>query len=274
MNFKNKIILFSILSCLVYYPLAIKAENSSQSSEEPQKSSTDNNRDTSDENSQVSEKVKNFRFPPLGSAQRVTTGGSRGEDFKVLVPSTISKENNESKFNIYSTYSQYPTFVLYFDSPQSNPRETTLKFALSNSNNTQVYEAYSQVKESGIYTFQLPQDSQGLTPDTDYIWQFSLVYGSQNQNTFLSDAGSIQRESASSKIERQLQQASKPEKAIIYGENKVWYDTVSHLTNLYCSNFDEYKVAWESLVNDNKIIDSKKLKQQGSLNCSQLDNNN
>ncbi len=273
MNFQRNIIhiiWFCVLSCIVYYPLAIKAENSSQSSEEPQKSSTDNNRDTSDKNtSQVSEKVKNFRFPPLGSAQRVTTGGTRGDNFKILVPSTISEENN-----IYSTYSQYPTFVLYFDSPQSNPRETTLKFTLSNSDNTQVYEAYSQVKKSGIYTFQLPQDSQGLTPNTDYIWQFSLVYGSQNQNTFLSDAGSIQRQSVSPKIEQQLQQASEPEKAIIHGENQVWYDTVSHLTNLYCSNPDEYQATWESLVINNKIIDSEKFNEQSSLNCLSLDSNN
>ena len=272
MNLKKNKFLFLVLSCIVFFsPLTAKAKtnlfNSNfllafQKNNNTQKTNSNTNR------SQVSEQVKIFRFPPLGSSRRVTTGATRTDRdiLKVLVPSTTNEQNSQSEFYIYSTYAQYPTFIIYFNNPQITPRNTTVKFTLNNLDNTQFYETYFEVKNSGIYFFQLPKNQQGLSVNNNYLWQFSLVYGEQNQYTWLSDQGLIQRQSISEEINQQLQQTSEPEKVIIYGKNQIWHDTLSYLTNLYCWDNYGYRESWKNLL-DNNNISLEKLENQDLLSC-------
>ena len=265
MNIQNNKFSIFLFSCIIFFsPLTVKAETNLLKFQKnnTQKTTSNPNR------SNVSEQVKKFRFPPLGSSRRVTTGATRTDTdiLKVLVPSKTNEQDNRSEFYIYSTYAQYPTFIIYFNNPQTNPRNTTVKFTLNNLDNTKIYETYFEVKNSGIYFFQLPKNQQGLRVNTNYFWQFSLVYGEQNQYTWLSDRGLIQRRTLSAEIDRQLQQTSEIEKLMIYGKNQIWHDTLSHLTNLYCWDNYEYRESWQNLL-DNNNLSLAKLENQNLLSC-------
>ncbi|MDJ0650884.1 MAG: DUF928 domain-containing protein [Xenococcaceae cyanobacterium MO_188.B19] len=258
MRLKNNVVLLLILSLILWvYPLISKAHIKlfksnfllTFSKNNTQKTTSNTNR------SNVSEQVKKFRFPPLGSSRRVTTGATRTDTniLKILVPSITQEENSQSEFNIYSTYSEYPTFVIYFKNPQTIPKDTTIKFTLHNSDNSKINQTYFQVKNSGIYLFSLPNNQSALKTNINYSWQFSLVYGARNQYTLLSDQGSIQRQSIPVEIKQQLSGISDIEKLIIYGKNQIWYDTVSYLTNLYCLDNNTHKESWLNLLNSTDL---------------------
>lgn len=258
MNLKKNQILLVGLSCIgFFYPLIAQAKvNLFKSSSVILLDKNNTQKTTSNTNSsQLSEQVKKFRFPPLGSSRRVTTGATRTNTniFKILVPSITDSEDSESNFYIHSTYLEYPRFIIYFNNPQTVPKNTIVKFTLENSDNTPINETYFEIKNTGVYLFDLPKNQPGLQSNINYSWQFSLVYGDQNQYTWLSDSGVIQRQSIPTEVAQKLQENPEIEKLKIYGENQIWYDTISYLTNLYCQDNDTYQESWNNLLNSNNL---------------------
>lgn len=157
------------------------------------------------------------------------------------------------------TASAYPTFFWYM--PRNNA--AALEFALSDSNNQEVYSSkfvLTQNKDNafapGIIGLQLP-NFPNLSPleitkkETEkYHWQLAIHCERQNLFSGVSIDGTIQRVALDPNLASKLQTATLQERVALYAENRLWYDTVAALAELRRQNPNDSSLveAWKKLL--------------------------
>ncbi|HIK31058.1 MAG TPA: DUF928 domain-containing protein [Oscillatoriales cyanobacterium M4454_W2019_049] len=160
--------------------------------------------------------------PPGDPAPQQTVGSSsRGEEYWVtaLVPET----------NHGRTVAERPTFFIYL--PEMDVREGF--FSIQDEHRNGVYQTYIEIPEhGGIISFTLPEDAPPLEVDRDYEWHFVPINGETLRPDSPEIVGWIKRVAPSSNLEKIARAGASLDLANAYGQQGIWYDTLSTLVTL------------------------------------------
>lgn len=117
--------------------------------------------------------------------------------------------------------------------------------------------SFAITNEAGIFSFQLPQDAPQLAPDKIYVWEF-LIGDLVGEPKII--GGSFRRVLPSPNLTAQLKTAKTPiEKAAVYAESSLWFETVQTLAEAKQVRYTSYKqtkevaAEWRDLLNAAKL---------------------
>ena len=117
--------------------------------------------------------------------------------------------------------------------------------------------SFAITNEAGIISFQLPEDAPPLALDKIYVWEF-LIGDLVGEPKVI--GGSFRRVASSPELTAQLQTAKTPvEKAAIYAESSLWFETVQSLAEAKKTRSGSYMqtrevtTEWRELLNAAKL---------------------
>ncbi|MCT7952489.1 DUF928 domain-containing protein [Ancylothrix sp. C2] len=127
--------------------------------------------------------------------------------------------------NIGLTASEYPTFFVGVTRYAKNGT-----FILYDEAGQQIYETSIPLNENlGLFAINLPKTAPGLEIDKNYRWSFTLLHSETKQPTA---EGWIRRIEIDSNLQAKLNQSTPLERAALYAQNGIWFDTLSTLAQM------------------------------------------
>jgi Domain of Unknown Function (DUF928) len=160
--------------------------------------------------------------PPGEPAPQQTVGSSsRSEDSWVtaLIPET----------NHGRTVAERPTFFIYLpEIPVSQGF-----FSIQDEQRNNLYQTYIDIPTNkGIISFTLPEDAPPLEVGKNYEWHFVTIEGDKMRPDSPEISGWIKRVELSSEVAAIARSGVSMELATAYGQQGIWYDTLSTLVAL------------------------------------------
>jgi hypothetical protein len=163
-------------------------------------------------------------------------GGTRGDCIRAgnataTRPSTLTALMPDQ--NLGLTTSSNPTLFWYV--PENSA--TAAEFILMDDSDTEVYKARFQVTgEAGVISLSLPE-AAGLPPlqvGKDYHWSFALICAAQESSDnsgLVFTEGWIQRIEPDAELQTRLDNATEPDRALIYAEAGIWQDAIASVAS-------------------------------------------
>ena len=187
--------------------------------------------------------------PPKGTKPAQTVGGaSRGEQCPLdsreqdlpitpLLPTSSPSLTMES----------HPTLLVYI--PETSA--TKALFSIRDANEDYDYQTTMPIGDrAGIVSLTLPDNAPALDVDREYKWSLILMCDNKLRPDSPVVQGDVMRVTADSYVANKLAGANSIERAAIFGNAGVWYDTVSSLAQLKATNPKDSDIAlnWEGLL--------------------------
>ncbi|MEE3718267.1 DUF928 domain-containing protein [Tumidithrix elongata RA019] len=137
------------------------------------------------------------------------------------------------------TLSARPTF--FFSMPQVRGRASFKLYDVDNAGKLrQIYSTTFQVDSpAGVIGYTMPVNAPELKVNKIYAWRFTL--GNLYKDEFKEVRGSIQRVELSPGLSKQLENSLPLERASVYANLGIWYDSVKILAELQRENPDRKK---------------------------------
>ena len=195
---------------------------------------------------------------PPNDPRSADSGGSRGgciqkEEIKLtaLMPLTQDGDGKSLPLVVGTTTSTNPKFFLYVPENQAELAEFVIQ-EKSGESNKDIYQTQFKISGySGIVKLTLP-NNVNLQANKEYTWSFHMVCDTQDRASDAYVTGTIKKVEISSYLENKLKNATTPlEKAKIYAEDKIWYDTIATVADLRASN----PAVWEELLRSVELKD-------------------
>lgn len=192
----------------------------------------------------------NVSFDPPGSGKPDDTAGgaSRGGECPqevISVGGCVIPLMPGSKEGL--TTSGRPTFFFYI--PKNSVKEVF--FSLVDENNKNIYQTKIPLAgKSGIIQFLLPENAPLLEVGKNYRWAFVMIDEQGLRPDSPAVKGRIRRIETDSALQAQLQNVTPLERAVLYGKNGIWYETLASLAEARkLQPSDTYLVGqWEQLL--------------------------
>ena len=166
--------------------------------------------------------------------------------FSAVVPVTKGTENTELRWGI--TTKTHPTFWFYI--PHKIESVKNAKLSLRNRNNKTIYETEIKLTDApGIISVSLPTDAPNLEINQWYQYYLFIDRLCKPKMRSQKDVarGWVKREAISSQLQAQLNKnISAQQKAILYAQNGIWYETINTLAVLNNTNIQNY--TWVQLL--------------------------
>lgn len=191
--------------------------------------------------------------PPPGEGMPDTTGtaGTRGQcsqDTNSDNPSESSLMMALVPINSYGlTVAARPSFFVYL--PKTSARHIIL--SLQTENKQHHSKTVIPISgEAGIVKIELGKDAPDLEIGTEYIWMVVLVCGEKTTPNAPGIAALIRRIESSKLDNAQIKQKLPIAQAVWYGEQGIWYDTLTALAEAKSAQPDDRAWAknWENLL--------------------------
>ncbi|AVH63771.1 DUF928 domain-containing protein [Nostoc sp. 'Peltigera membranacea cyanobiont' N6] len=151
-----------------------------------------------------------------------------------LVPQ-VNLGTEETPFVIGLTVSERPTFWFYVPYQPIPPRN--VRFVLFDEEEDDVYEATFQFNNTpGIVSISLPETVTPLEIGQNYRWIFSFISNPRNRSADDVVTGWVKRILKDPDLKSQLESVTtQRESILLYAANGLWYDAISALAQLRCS---------------------------------------
>ncbi|HAX79974.1 MAG TPA: hypothetical protein DCY88_30100 [Cyanobacteria bacterium UBA11372] len=210
-------------------------------------------------------------FQPNGSPRTTRGGASRG------ICSIASSESSQNKKPAIAlipntdaelTTQAHPTIFLYI------PDGTIVSAELSlwDRNQNGLYQTTVSLSgKSGIVGIELPDAAPSLEVGNRYKWSLALICDRTERSRDLVVEGWMQRTQLSSTLEKQIGTLEPLQRARLYAQNRIWYETLATLAQLRRSRPDDSRIAteWQSLLQSVGLQD---VAQAPVINCCQSEN--
>ena len=178
----------------------------------------------------IAEKKGKTRTADFGLPTHRRDGGSRGFN-----DSCVADAENQNLMAIIPektvgiSASTSPELFFYIPKLEN---KSTLEFILRNESDDLIYEAFLTTEGDGIMSIEIPADvsSQMLEADQNYHWYLSMICDRLQRSRDIVVEGWMRQETISLDTKEQLTTASLIEKAEVYQEQGLWFDTLSVLT--------------------------------------------
>lgn len=137
------------------------------------------------------------------------------------------------KTRIGLTVSDSPTFFVYIT--RTSLRKAEFWLSDPEKNYQTVYKTNVSLPEmTGIVSFSLPEqaDSPKLEVGKKYHWELMVICDPNDPERSMAAEGEIQRVNLSPAVVSQLEKAAPQDRAAIYAEAGIWFDTLTTLAEL------------------------------------------
>ncbi|MBD2571016.1 DUF928 domain-containing protein [Anabaena lutea] len=209
-------------------------------------------------------------FRAKGSPQKTAGGATRGVCQHVgtsspqpiltaLIPATERE----------LTAAAYPTVLVKISEPATRKAELTLWDEEGNG----IYQTIVDLNAtSGITSFKIPQAAEPLAVGKQYKWNLALICDPEERQRDIVLEGRLERVELSSALNSSLATASPLEKAKLYAQNGLWYDTVATLADLKRSLPQNTQIGaeWQELL---QSVGLTELSQVPVVDCCQQPKN-
>ncbi|MGV0027933.1 DUF928 domain-containing protein [Phormidesmis priestleyi] len=176
-------------------------------------------------------------------------GGSRGEcrpyeSLTAFVP--------KSGWGL--TTSERPT--IWFNVPQGLAEGVAIAWVLRDDAGKTIAKVSFKAPKTPPGVISLPvQTIDGLKVNQTYRWTFSIYCDPQEPDQPVTIRGRITRSALSAKLQAQIAAATPLEKATLYAENGIWYDSLTIL-GLQSQKDPAIAAAWTDLLQQEKLVPS------------------
>lgn len=204
--------------------------------------------------------LNNIVPPQAGSPNTTVGGASRGTWCTENVSDIQSPANRNSHLTPLLpanqtglTLEERPTFYVYV--PQSSATKAFLSIKDDQGNeHYQNFLDLATVDHSAIMEIPYPEDAPSLKANQDYKWSFVVLCDNRLRPDSPLVEGSIRRINIEEQnsLKQELQQANTDlEKAKVYANAGIWYETIGILAKLQKSNPENSSLntAWINLLN-------------------------
>lgn len=193
--------------------------------------------------------LMSLTFPPTadrGAPSRSTGGGTRqGGDCGVAVQESISNRLTvlAPSNNVITTVATNPSIYVHVP---SFPGKEALFRVIDRDREEVIYnKTITLTGESGFLKLSLPDDVE-LAPNVKYEWGFFILCNADDPEQDRGVEGWIERVSMDTALQAQLEGMEiSLDKAQIYAENEVWYETLEILLD----RREEHPTEWLEFVN-------------------------
>ncbi len=174
----------------------------------------------------------NFKYvpPDRGTPRRTQGTGSRGDDEPESVTLKLLVPNNHTG----QTVSGHPTFFWYV----SKVPTETVEFSLVESEVAQpIFVQQIRLEKPGIVRMEMPKTLPELVPGKEYRWCVTLIDNANQRSSDTFAQSWIKRVPETSTLKQQLA-ATKTDRdrASVYAQAGLWYDTISTLIKAQAAN--------------------------------------
>jgi hypothetical protein len=165
-----------------------------------------------------------YRPPLRGAPAARIGGGTRGIGNKTMELIVLAPDHTGL------TTREQPTLYWY----SSEPVEAQLEVTLINdeSIDPQLEQKITGSTKAGIHGFDLSTTSTRLKPGLEYRWFVSVIADDAQRSNDIVASGTIQRIVPDKALNKRLVKANLLERAGIYAESGIWYDTIDSLSRL------------------------------------------
>lgn len=196
--------------------------------------------------------------PPKDSQPKYTTGGASRNQGKCPQDSAITSPYLTAVIpsqNKALTTQARPTLLVYLPDTSASKAFFSISEISSNQKNPDNhYQTFLPIEnKSGIVQFTLPQDAPELELDKTYKWSFVIICNSRLKPDSPGVEGLIERVSINNNFDQQLKTASSLEKAVLYGQGGLWYDSVASFTDAYHADPHNLNPLWQDLLSSEVV---------------------
>lgn len=163
------------------------------------------------------------------------------------------------KTNLGLTTAEHPAFWLYVPTVPKSPR--SLELVLRDESDREIYRTTFELTQGdGIVSFRLPETAPPL--DVGQLYHWHVFCGN-----FARD-GWIERVAFSPEVESQLETATPRERVLIFAEQGLWYETLTELAGLRCSDPQNTQLLqdWASLL-QHEMVTLNEIVSASLLSC-------
>lgn len=190
-------------------------------------------------------------FEPPGSGQPDDSVGGASRDGGQCPQDRLAANSPLTPLmpttNYGLTTAEHPTFFVYV--PQTSAQK--IFFSLKDETKTYHYQTIlPMIGKQGIVGFKLPADAPALENGKSYQWSFAIMCGNALRPDSPMVQGWVRRTELKPALSSQLQQANSLQRAISYGKEGIWYDTLTSLAEAQRSQPQDPKIlsSWEQLL--------------------------
>lgn len=127
------------------------------------------------------------------------------------------------------TVAERPTFFVYV--PETSARKVF--FSLEGENKNSHYQTTIPITgKAGIVSVSLPDSAPALETGKNYKWSFVIMCGNALRPDSPTVEGTIMRSQLNPTLTSQLEKATPLERAALYGNGGIWYDTLATVAEL------------------------------------------
>ena len=200
--------------------------------------------------STTSTKLKVTFDPPAEDMPKTSMGGasrSTGQCINMdatesAIPfSALLPANDEGL-----TVAARPTVLAYIPETSAD----RLFFSWQDENNGDHYQTVLPMNRTGIVSLTLPEDAPPLEINKNYQWALGIMCDGRLQPDSPMVQGQVKRVAIAPGLSDRLQNASSLERAVLYGEAGIWYETAAALEQLKKTQPQDLDVVanWQDLL--------------------------
>lgn len=189
--------------------------------------------------------------PPAEDMPRSSMGGAS----RTVNQCIAQNQNSSTSFsallpasNQGLTTASYPTILAYL--PETSAEN--LFFSWRDEDNQDHYQAILPIqKEGGIISLSLSENAPPLEVGKSYQWALGIMCDGRLQPDSPMVQGQVKRVELASGIQNRLDDNISLKNAALYGENGLWYDTVTTLAQLKAAQPGDRELEsnWNELLN-------------------------
>lgn len=190
-----------------------------------------------------------LNFPPTGdrgSPKSTAGGGTRSDDAQCMAikegetPLVALMPNRE---NIGKTATATPTLYWYVPNTTATSGELVV---VDEQDNEVYYTSFDLPNQPGIIKLSIPEKAN-LQPGKSYSWSFSVIcdYRYRNRDKFVQ--GKIEYISVADELKSQLKERSNLEKAQLYAQQSIWFQTLHIMAQMRSEKTTEWQQLLQSV---------------------------
>lgn len=210
-------------------------------------------------------------FKPNGSPRTTTGGASRGMCLSAGAGNPQSQTPAIAlipKTDTELTTQAHPTIFLYV--PDATIQ--TAELSLWDENEKGLYQTNVSLSgRAGIVAIPLPDTAPPLAVGRRYKWSLALICNGDRRGQDVVLEGWIKRTQLGSSLEEQIGAVEPLQRARLYAQNSIWYETLATLAQLRRDRPDDSSIAteWQNLL---QSVGLKDVVQAPLINCCQPEN--
>jgi len=183
----------------------------------------DKNTEKIEEKSLIKQNMLTYRPPLRGAPAGRIAGGTRGLNTQFPYLCSLVPEH------VGLTTSKQPSLYYFLSDATTFPLEFTI---IEKQAVYPLVETRIQLpRTAGIHVINLADYNKNLKIDTQYRWFIAVVQDDEHRCKDILAAGAVEWVAASAALKTRLEDTSNTEKAAIYAETGIWYDSLASISN-------------------------------------------